>query len=428
MPLLNEIAYKIRKFPKLKKTLKNIYQYIGNFLSDKKTIPKEIKLISNKTQENLFGYYDKCPWNKTEDKMLYLQVKDAYKDAAPMQEAKIILKDLKTNEEKEIAITKAWNVQQGCMLQWLGPDFNSKILYNDFIANSLRTVILDIETMEKHIIDYPVYTVDKSGNWGLTLDFYRLHRMRPGYGYSNKEDRTKEELLPNDYCIWKVDFEKNTAEGIIKYQDLYEKDFKESMEGAEHKVNHIMINPEGSRFMFLHRWFKNGVKNTRLLTANIDGKNICNLLDEGMTSHCTWKDNDTILGWARKEDLGTHYYLIKDKTAQCKIIAGEKLLTDGHPSYSPNGKYFVTDTYPDFKRKQHIYIYQEEKDKLIDIATVYAHIKYKGDCRCDLHPRWSPSGTKICFDGAQDTKRQVYVIDVKDKIDFAIEEGKNSYE
>lgn len=81
-----------------------------------------------------------------------------------------------------------------------------------------------------------------------------------------------------------------------------------------------------------------------------------------------------------------------------------------------------------FKRKQHIYIYQEEKDKLIDIATVYAHIKYKGDCRCDLHSRWSPSGTKICFDGAQDTKRQVYVIDVKDKIDFAIEEGKNSYE
>jgi len=92
------------------------------------------------------------------------------------------------------------------------------------------------------------------------------------------------------------------------------------------------------------------------------------------------------------------------------------LLTDGHPTYSPNGEYFITDTYPDFKRKQHLYIYKESEKKLIDIASVYANIKYKDDCRCDLHPRWNYSGDKICFDGAQNNKRQVYVIDVGDKL------------
>ena len=43
-----------------------------------------------------------------------------------------------------------------------------------------NTVILDIYTKEKKIINYPVYTVDKSGKGGLTSDFYRLHTLRPG--------------------------------------------------------------------------------------------------------------------------------------------------------------------------------------------------------------------------------------------------------
>ena len=62
---------------------------------------------------------------------------------------KIILKDLNTNEEQIIAETSAWNVQQSCRLQWIGPDFNSRILYNDFIEGKLKTVILDINDNTK---------------------------------------------------------------------------------------------------------------------------------------------------------------------------------------------------------------------------------------------------------------------------------------
>ena len=414
MPLLNSIAYKMRRFPILKKAIKLSYQYVGNFLSDKKTMPDSIKQMSKSTEEHLFGYYDKCPWNKDENKLIYLQVTKANKNPASFEQAKIILKDLVTEQEKIIATTNAWNVQQGCMLQWLGPDFNSKIFYNDFMDGKLKSVILNIDNLEKKIIDYPLYSIDKSGKWGLTLDFYRLDRLRPGYGYNNKVDATNKELLPKGYCIWKVDLDSNTSKGIISYEELYNIDLKDTMKNAEHKINHIMINPAGTRFMFLHRWIKNKVKYTRLLTADVNGKNIYNLLDNDMVSHCNWKDDKTILGWAQKEGQGTHYFLLKDQTSEYKVIAKEKLLTDGHPSYSPDGKWFVTDTYPDFRRKQHIYIYNEKEDKLIEVATVYANIKYNGDCRCDLHPRWNYSGNKICFDGAQKNKRQVYSIDVGD--------------
>lgn len=416
MKFLNKVAYQMRRFPWLKKNIKLVYQYLGNILSNKKTIPKTIEQLTT-GEEHLFGYYDKCPWNKNEDKIIYLRVKNANKNAASKdEEAQIILKDIKNNNENIVATTKAWNVQQGCMLQWLGPDFNTKILYNDYIDNSLKTVILNIENGEKKVINWPVYAVDKSGKWALTLDFYRLHRMRPGYGYCNEEDKTINEKIPNNFCIWKIDLNNNRQEGILKYEDLYNLDNLETMHEAEHKVNHIMINPSGTRFMFLHRWIKNGIKYTRLLTADIDGKNIYNLLDDGMVSHCTWKDDKNILGWARERKKGTHYFLIQDKTKNVEIIAEKELTVDGHPSYSPNGKYFITDTYPDFKRKQHIYLYNCESKSVTKIASIYSNIKYIDDCRCDLHPRWNYTGDKICFDGAQQKFRQIYTINIGDKL------------
>ncbi len=412
MKLLNNIAYKLRKCPKLKRVLKDFYQHIGNIVSDKKTKPSNIVRVSNNNYEHLFGYYDKCPWNKDENKMIYLEVKDASKKCVSDTQAKIILYDFELHKECVISETRCWNVQQGCMLGWLGPDFNTNIIYNDFIDNELKAIILNVKTKKKKIIDFPVYSVADTGEVAVSLDFYRLNRLRPGYGYNNKKDLSIGKMVPDGYCIWQIDLKNNMINGIIKYDELLKIDYKESMANAEHKVNHIMINPSATRFMFLHRWIKNGVKYTRLLTADIDGKNIYNLLDDDMVSHCFWKDDEHILGWARKKELGNHYYLLKDKTSEFKIIGKEKLLVDGHPSYSKDLRLFVTDTYPDFKRKQHLYLFDEKDDKKMEIASIYASVKYLNDCRCDLHPRFNYSGNKICFDGSQEGKREVYVLDI----------------
>ncbi|SVE55722.1 uncharacterized protein METZ01_LOCUS508576, partial [marine metagenome] len=32
------------------------------------------------------------------------------------------------------------------------------------------------------------------------------------------------------------------------------------------------------------------------------------------------------------------------------------------------------------------------------------------EVRCDLHPRWSPTGSMICFDSAHEGKRAVCVL------------------
>ena len=78
----------------------------------------------------------------------------------------------------------------------------------------------------------------------------------------------------------------------------------ESMQAAEHKVNHLMISPNGKRFMVLHRWFQKGRKHTRLVTVNVDKTEMYNLSDDVFVSHCYWKNDQEILSFLRKKETG----------------------------------------------------------------------------------------------------------------------------
>lgn len=410
---LHKMANKLSKFPKIKRFLKNEYQIIGGLLSDKKTIPDGIKMISNSKKEHLFGYYDKSPWNRNGTKMIYLEVKDAFKKYVSKDAAFIILKDLNNNLEEIIAKTFAWNVQQGCMLQWLGPNFDEEIIYNDFRDGKYCSVILNINTKKEKIIDLPIYSISEKGDIALSLDFSRLNTFRPGYGYCNVEDKSRDNLCPKTPCIWKVDLLNNTAKPLYTYMQLFNFENKENMQKAYHKVNHIMISPNADKFMFLHRWIINGIKYDRLLTSDINGENLFNLLDEDMVSHSNWKDNDTIITWANTYENGNHYYILKDKTKERKIFCEKELIVDGHPSYSPDKKWIVTDTYPNFKRKQYLYLINTQTEEVKIIGQIYSNLNYKNETRCDLHPRWKRDSSEICFDGAQSKFRQIYTLRIE---------------
>lgn len=411
------IANKLSKYPKIKRYLKNAYQNIGGIISNRKTFPSNINLISNPRKEHLFGYYDKSPWNMNGDKIIYLEVSNANKEYVSLKKANIILKNLITNEKKIVGNTSTWNVQQGAMLQWLGPDFNTKIIYNDFRNKKYCSIILNIETLEEKVIDFPVYSVAKNGEIAISLDFSRLNTFRPGYGYCNIEDKTKNEFCPNKTCIWKVDLRSNKITELYDYKTLVNFENRDIMKEAYHKINHIMISPNSDKFMFLHRWIKNGIKYDRLLTSKIDGTELFNLLDEDMVSHSNWKDNNTIITWANTYAKGQHYYILKDKSKERKIFCENILNRDGHPSYSPDGKWLITDTYPDLKRKQFLYLINLKTNEAMKIAEIYSNISYKNETRCDLHPRWKPDSSEICFDGAQLKYRQIYTLKIGESKD-----------
>lgn len=407
----------LEQFPLIKRSCKKAYQLINCLLSHEK-IKYEgniVRVSPEDGYEYFYGYYDKSPWDASDRYIIALKVKQTYKSVAPREPGLLILLDTQENKVEEIGIVYAWNVQQGCMAQWMGPDFKSRIIYNDFRNGKYCSVIFNIELMqEEKTLSLPVYDVAKDGSYALSLDFARLHRLRPGYGYSNLAEITAKELCPNNTCIWRIDIINGQITELLKYTDMAAFEPDKSMKDAEHKVNHIMISPNGKRFMVLHRWFKKGRKHTRLVTINADGTDMYNLSDDVFVSHCYWKNNEEILSFLRKQDTGEQYYLLRDKTHDYRLF-WPRLNTDGHCSYSPDGSLIITDSYPNRKRMAFIYVCREEQQQPVRIAKVFAPFKYDNDCRCDLHPRWNRIGDKICFDSVHDGKRAIYVLPITKK-------------
>ena len=257
-------------------------------------------------------------------------------------------------------------------------------------------MILTLATMEEKVIPAAVYSVSADGKFALTLDFSRLYNLRPGYGYYNASEKTKGVALPDTTAIWRVDLETGEISDVLKYTNFAHFQPRPEMqeEGADHKAN-IMLSPNGKRFMVLYRWFVGQRKYTRLITCNVDVSGMYVLSDDDMVSHSFWKDDASILAFENKHKTGPGYYLMKDKTQEYSHC-WQKFSNDGHPSNSPNGSLFVTDSYPDRARGASINLMNgdERKKENTTIARVFAPFKYDNDTRCNQHPRWNPEGIK----------------------------------
>ena len=403
------------QFPVIKRSAKRVYQ-LASVATSKEKFKSEgdvVRVSPDDGYEYFYGYYDKSPWDATDRYMIAIKVKQAYKSVAPKEPGTVGVIDTQDNNKYiEIGTTHSWNVQQSCMAQWMGPDFETRILYNDCRDGKYCSVIYNFkERKEEKVLPMALYDVARDGSFGLSLDFSRLHRMRPGYGYSNLSEKTKGVLCPDTTCIWKVDIATGKVEELFKYTDMAAFESDESMIGAEHKVNHLMISPNGKRFMVLHRWFQKGRKHTRLVTVNVDKTEMYNLSDDVFVSHCYWKNDNEILSFLRKKETGDHYYLMKDKTQEYKMYWPE-LNTDGHCSYSPDGRFIITDTYPNRKRIASVYLCTEADNRSRRIARVFSPFKYDNDCRCDLHPRWNRKGDRVCIDSVHEGKRGIYTISI----------------
>ena len=416
MKIENIINQTLNNYPQVKKIIKRCYQLVMYTISPKIKSEGNIERVTpNDGKEYFFGYYDKSPWDATGRYMLCMRADNTWSNVSPKEKADIILIDTANNNSyKKIAETRTWNVQQGCMVQWLGPDFSSKILFNDYRGGRYVSVIREIETGSERIIEAPVYTISNNGKFALTLDFSRLYNLRPGYGYYNVPEKTKSINLPDTTAIWTVNLETGDVKPLLKYTDFASFQPRKEMleEGSIHKVNHLMISPNGKRFMVLYRWFVGQRKYTRLITCNVDGTDMYVLSDDDMVSHCYWKNDNEILAFENKHDGGPGYYLMKDKTQEYKHL-WSKYSNDGHPSYSPDGEYVVTDSYPDRARIADIKVLKENEADGTVVARVFAPFKYDNDTRCDLHPRWSRDGKQICFDSVFEGHRGLYIVEEK---------------
>lgn len=334
---------------------------------------------------------------------------------SPDDPAVIGLVDLaEGNRFRALAETHAWNWQQGTMLHWLPTAPDRLIIYNDRADGRFFSVIQDVHTGEKRFLPRPVYAISRSGRYALSLNFARLHRCRPGYGYCGVVDPGEHEDHPEGDGIYLMDLETGQNRLILSLARIVRDWHREEMDGVQHWFNHLLFNSDDSRFIFLHRWYRREGpgRYTRLFTANPDGSGVYLLNADDMTSHFDWRGKTHVLAWAHRHGVGNRYFLFRDGTQEHEIIGEGVFSSDGHCSYSPDGRWMLTDTYPDRERMRTLILYRLADGKRIDIGRFFSPPELDGEIRCDLHPRWSRDGRQVCLDSVHEGHRQVYVIDV----------------
>lgn len=417
---MNTIKNIISSFPALLGTLVFFKYAFTRYLLNRqlkdyyKNINLSINSISTNSNSNsFFGYYNISPFN-TKGDILFGQVKTNNTRGSLVERLSIRLKT-NNNVIKEIGLSNAWNWQQGCMLQWFANSENS-IIYNDYLSeeNGYRAKIRNITTNEVRIINKPIYSVATSGKFALTLNFDRLALMRPDYGYFNRNMDWKDLPSDSEDGIWYIDIEKNDSKLIITLEQLKNFHPVSTMEGARHKVNHIDISPDGIRFMFLHRWVGPQGRFMRLLTANcLDGSDLYYLTGDKMVSHNCWWGNNDIISFCKLPDGRNRYAHFKDKNGFISIIGENDFSRDGHPSVSPDGRWMLTDDYPDTSRFSGLYLYDLKNNKRYILGKFFQPLKYKKEKRIDLHPKWSPDGKHISIDSGHNGKRNMYILNIE---------------
>jgi hypothetical protein len=271
-------------------------------------------------------------------------------------------------------------------------------------------------------LPYPIYTISPDGKTAVAPDFRRIQDMRPGYGYAGLPDPHAAELEPKDSGIFRINLETGRKDLIISLANIANfGQIPGNPKNAKHYFNHLLFNTDGSRFIFLHRWRSTGDSayqtvggfGTRMLTASPDGKDIRVIDPHGKTSHFIWRDPKHILAWAWHPSHGNAFYLYEDGTETVEIIGKGIMTRNGHCTYLPGNKWILNDTYPDKNRNQNVYLYNVATGKTVPLGHFYLPPEYKGEWRCDTHPRFSPDGRSVVIDSPHaGNGRQMYLIDI----------------
>lgn len=406
------IARWLDSFPALRGGLKMAYQRL-NYLLYRDNVPMRLHpevcmQALPEAGDHFFGYFDKSCWSPDGRYVLYHR-------PLVTNGVEIVIRDMLRETDRVVGISICWNWQQGTMAQWWPGKGSAWIGFNAVDHGRLVGRIVDASSgAVVKDLPMPIQAVSPRGDCAISLNYRRLARLRPDYGYEVDVVNFKPDMPDETDGLWLVDVSSGKASLVLSLDALRHNQPMPSMKGAQQKVNHVIFSPDGERIAFMHRWMGSNGKFSRLYTARADGSDLYLLADDRMVSHYGWRDDSHLLAWARKDPEGDHYFMFTDRTPDVEIL-GKGVVDvygDGHPSFSPDGRWLITDTYPGRDRKCSLLLYDALGGDLYVVGQFFSPWRFNGTARCDLHPRWSPDGKWVAIDSVHTGRRGLCLIDL----------------
>lgn len=399
---LKKIAFKLLT-PEMVYTLNtNIFRLIRPEVRNRAL--RGVEPVQSWSFENghvFFGYHDISPYSADDQKILAGVTYIPNRKIEDGDLLRVGYFDRKNGDFREVGVSRSWNWQQGCRLQWLDP-VSEKLIYNDFIEGHSQAVVFDCAS-GKEVKRYPMPVYDLSPNRlaAYSVNFARIFSCRREYGYLNPADKLEDDF-DGLFCM---DMETGAVKLILSYRDL-ERWYGRSLGSGVVYMNHVKCSPNGRRVVFFCITEERTGRQIKVFTCDADGGNLYLLRDKVVTSHFSWIDDRRILCYGDQPEGKKGYFIQEDKSQLITSISDSALRLDGHP-WSMSEDEFISDTKPNKTGVQQLFRYRISSKEITLIYGQQVPASFLGETRCDFHPRISSTGRYIAIDGLVNGRRGI---------------------
>jgi len=376
-----------------------------------------VQTLSRPPRNHFFGYYGVNAWDRS--MRYHLALETEFQDHRPRvgESAGVGLVDATTGQFDQIARTQAFNLQQGSMMFWIDAGLGEEFTHNDWEDGRLVTRAINLQTRRRRTLEGALEAVSPAGPVGIGLTFDRMGVCRPVVGYASSLTADQIEWSPTDDGLWRMDLKAGTRSLILSVDQVVKASGIELVGPAW--LDHVYINPAGRRVMFVCRvrtsppdqeakWI------TSMWMVNIDGTGLhCQIPFGHWVSHFGWIDEHRILV-STNHPGEPEFYTVTDGQDDFEVI-GDGELT-GHAAFSPDMKWIVFDTGPDRQERREVALLEVAAGRRTSVGRFHHPQPFRGDIRCDPHPRWRPDGLAVTFDSVHEGTRQIYLADVSELV------------
>jgi len=353
-------------------------------------------------------------------------------DVAVGDMLEVLVLRLSTGQISKVAQTHAFNFQQGSMLNWIGQSHS--ITFNDRLDGDVLVArVVDVESGAERKLPRPIYALTRDGQFATSLDFYRLHMLRRGYGYPASRatlDKSIARRAPDDDGLWIMDLASGSANLVVSYADMA-RHFK-TPSACWLWFNHAQFLHDGDRVVFVVRMkckLADSFTNLGLFTvARVGRMQSLHRVREARGANAEPSHHDGMGSGHMLLSCAQNQYVLWNDSVQDGQVFWRT--SDGHCSFNPiANSIIVSDTYPKPCVSGAISTCPRGrigKDLfLLDLITGYqfklgqfeSHAEGPEHTRSDLHPRWSPDGRMIAIDSTHTADgRQLFIVDVSSLI------------
>ncbi|MFY0256278.1 hypothetical protein ACDQ55_20250 [Chitinophaga sp. 30R24] len=384
----------------------------------KYTMNKEINLLNRTEDYNyFFGFHDISCWNRNEDKMAALRIRDITTPPVSNMSCDVGFINLNRTFIK-LGETLAYNYPQGARQQFIGD--SNLLIVNDVVDGQWGSKIYDTDRLQlKSSHRFSTHVITKEGE-AFGIDYARLFRLG-AYGYNGGiKDLYAGFPAPDNTGIFKHNVFTGAGKLMLSIKEVANFCLKESI-SPNHYITHLLLSPNERRIAFLHRYkLKDGGETTRLMTISVDGEGL-RCIATGFLSHFDWKSDHEITIYGRfgtkveglrnsllykllpsgplavskklikrlirhnslartnmHDALAWHVFTDEDEPRHSFLAKGI-ITEDGHPMFCPvNRDWMICDTYPDKQGIRTLFLFQHSTQTRINLGT-YEMLHMKPD-------------------------------------------------